>query len=421
MERLFDIGFAPIQRRLGMGFQYTGSKEMIAPQIIQRISRYLPNATCAYDLFGGGGAMALGFVASGLTTIYNELKTDMTVMWEYVTQVANSTPRHTTHIFPHSMYQFCSRDEFMQIYNGYKAKVNLTPEQLIKRYIYSFNCYGDTYFKSEFKTQLATAGHTLIAAPVLNGDIAPAIATFAEYLGTTLGNDPTPITRMLQEYINNPVYAKYDIYRRRRILSTFLTRIEAICLAQILVHYASISFNRLLTLNGAGIRATIAREAPNLAKKQYTTSVDGTDSMLCGYEGFNHIGQFQHIQQLERLESVKELDTSKLTIENKSYADFDFPTIAKEQGLHPDDVVIFCDPPYAASQDTNAKAYHHSKFDTQAFVEWTKHQIAHGFKVFLTEYDNPNPHVFQEIGAWQKISASTANESTRTERLFMAM
>lgn len=390
MTRLFDIGFAPIQKRTGMGLQYIGSKEAIAPSIINEIAKYQPNATHAFDLFGGGGAMSLAFVASGLTTTYNELKTDMCIMWDYTLECIKK-PRNPYGIFDADLYEFCDRPEFKSIYEAYKANEPLTPQQLIKRYIYSFNCYGDTYYKNRDKTTFAKAGHQLIMSSYITQDTAQAIQVFKNY-AMGLDNDPQLVESLLQEFITNPRYTSRPIYERRLTLSGLIARIETISLTK--------QTNKYI---GNNIYSFLRQQANTI-----------TGSALQETDGYSHLCQMQHIQQLERLENTKSVDISKLTITNKSYADYRL----RDTGIASDELVCLLDPPYDDCDKLNERVYA-SGFSTKEFLEWSRQQVSDGYRLFLTEYKNPDPSLFTEIAHWDKISATTI-ESKRTERLFMA-
>ena len=81
---LFDCGFKPLQDKLDIGLQYYGSKNKITPWLFSEFYKYQPNAVYFFDLFGGGGSVSFAGVASGLKVTYNELKSDMPRIWQYV-------------------------------------------------------------------------------------------------------------------------------------------------------------------------------------------------------------------------------------------------------------------------------------------------------------------------------------------------
>lgn len=197
---------------------------------------------------------------------------------------------------------------------------------------------------------------------------------------------------MLNEFITNPRYTKRDIYERRLTLSGLIARLEGVSLAKQTDKYIGMNIYEFL--------------------RQQANTITGTS--LQATEGYNHLCQMQHIQQLERLENTKSIDTSRLTITNKSYADYQL----KDTGIAPDELVCLLDPPYAGADTLNKRVYHNS-FDTQEFLAWCRKQTQDGYRLFLTEYKNPDDSLFVEIAHWDKISATT-KEPKRTERLFMA-
>lgn len=130
--------------------------------------------------------------------------------------------------------------------------------------------------------------------------------------------------------------------------------------------------------------------------------------------------QTQHIERIGRFENIKTLTNNPLSITNSSYIDFDFKQIAQSLNVESDNIAIYCDIPY---QDTSSKAtykkIYHKNFDINQFIEWTKAQVRNGFKIFVSEYNNPAPQVFKEIDSISKQS-NVSKDDIRIEKLFLA-
>ena len=412
-QTLFNA-FMPTQKKLGLGLQYIGSKEAIAPKIIQKIYEYLPNATHFFDLFGGGGAMSLCAVDSKLITHYNELKSDMCVMYSYVLDCIKN-PRSDFGIFDIDCYQFCDRDEFRQIYNGYLAKKPLSPQQMIKRYVYSFNCKGFTYFKGKFREKFAKAGHIMVMSPYLQGDYKSAIEVFSDYFGNELGNDIRIIEKFFLEFCENPQWTALSLYKRQKVFTRFVLKLESLCIAQLLSNFRCYDLKSFENCKKDEIYQLISKYNPKLPKKQFKQSNERLEAI----KGILRLEQTQHIERIGRFENIKALKQS-FSVTNNSYIDFDFKQIAQSLNAKPNNLVIYCDIPYqdASSKATYKKIYH-KNFDINQFIEWTKAQVSNGFKIFVSEYNNPAPQVFKEIYSISKQS-NVSKDDTRIEKLFLA-
>lgn len=412
-QTLFNA-FTPTQKKLGLGLQYVGSKEAIAPKIIQKIYEYLPNATHFFDLFGGGGAMSLCAVDSKLITHYNELKSDMCLIYDYVLDCVNN-PRNDFGIFDIDCYRFCDRDEFKQICDDYLAKKPLTPEQMIKRYVYSFNCKGFTYFKGRMREKFANAGHTMIMSPYLHGDYNNAMRVFSDYFGNELGNDIRIIEKFFAEFCENPQFTAKSLYDRQKTFTRFVLNLESLCIAQLLSNFRCYDLKSFENCKRDEIYQLISKYKPNLPKKQFKQSNERLEVI----KGILRLEQTQHIERIGRFENIKALKQS-FSITNNNYIDFDFKQIAQSLNVESDNIAIYCDIPYqdASSKATYKKIYH-KNFDIKQFTEWTKAQVCNGFKIFVSEYNNPAPQVFKEIDSISKQN-NVSKDDTRIEKLFLA-
>ena len=437
--------FTPLSDRLGIGLQYVGSKEIIAPKLVSAIYPHIPNAKYAFDLFGGGGAMSFAFVKSGLITTYNELKSDMCAMYSYVLDCI-AKPRNEWGIFDKELYTYCTRAQWNDIRDRYRAKINLKPYEIVQLYTYSFNCGGcrSSYFKSEQKEKFANAGHIMVVAPYLKGDYKSAIGVYSDYFANELGNDIRIIENFFLEFCENPQYTKLNIYERRHLFGRFVINLEALSIAQLVYKFKGFDLKSFVDYKKRDICTMIDLHNPNLPKKEYKSKkVSGLSEpkelkqsqqlqqlqqlerlerleQLQQLERLQRLEQLERLQQLEQLEQLQRLkrELPKLSISNNDYLAFDFTKIAKELNATPEQILIYCDIPYQCSADINANVYHY-KFDINQFIEWTKKQVTNGFKIFLSELENPAPQVFTEIYSTQK-ARNIGKLDIITERLFLA-
>lgn len=417
---LFDIGFAPIQKPLNLSIPYIGHKNMICPQILQVIAKYQPNARFGFDLFGGGGSVSLAMVASGLTTNYNELKHDMPQIYEYILECIRN-PRNSWGIFDKEFYEVLTRAEFYRLYDLWKRNEPMSVRDMMWRYTGSFNCKGTTHYTDEFKGKFGDAGHILVMYPYLQlGDPDKAIDYFVEHLAGTLNNDPSIIRRFLKDTITVPQLTKLGIYERRLLFRSILHVMEAMCVMQTIGECKDWSIQRLYAYSQSKLLDQAITTRPDLIAPTAVT--------LAELKGWAQVYQLSALDRLEGFESIKtlkaQLRTHPLTITNKSYADFDLKQEAERLGATPDEVVVFNDIPYLSTPKMNSQVYadcsDEGGFNAKAYIDWVREQNKNGFNIFLTEYHSPDPDLFKEIAAWQKISATTKDESVRTEKLFLA-
>lgn len=339
MTLLFDIGFAPIQKRLRAGLQYIGSKEMIAPNILQTIAKYQPNATHAFDLFGGGGSMSLAMVASGLTTTYNELKADMPQIYAYVLECVK-VPRHSWGIFDTEVYELCDRAEYKRIYNQYREDPSkLSVKELMWRYTWSFNCQGTTYFTDEQKSEFGYACHKIVMHPYLNCDYREAVESLTTYLATTHNADADIIRRLILETCEQPSFLKVGLYDRRLFYRAFLYVLEAFCVAGMIGEAREWSARRLASYSQSKLLQQIKDTRPDLASQETQVLAD-----VAGMVGICQLcGLLERLARFERVEGLRAaLRQHPLTITNNSYADFNLKEITERMGIPPQDTVVYC-------------------------------------------------------------------------------
>ena len=121
----------------------------------------------------------------------------------------------------------------------------------------------------------------------------------------------------------------------------------------------------------------------------------------------NYAQRLQSLESLERLQSLESLERlQSLQITSLSYEEIDIPT----------DAVVYCDPPYHASDgrlyEGKARA-----FDHNAFYDWCV-SVSKTNPIFISEYSIEDDR-FEIVAEEQKItSMSQVKSSNVTERLY---
>ena len=433
---LFDCGFKPLQDKLDIGFQYYGSKNKVTPWLFSEFYKYQPNAVYFFDLFGGGGSVSFAGVASGLKVTYNELKSDMPRIWQYVLDCI-AKPKSDIGIFDKDLYRFCDREQFFSIRDKFNNKEDLSPQDLIRRYIYSFNCAGGQYLCSEWKAKFKNALHNMVISPYFSDiDYKSAIRIFLDYLCNELGNDERILENILLDFCENPKLTRKTIWERRSDSTKAIIALEAICIAQLLHLFKDFDFAKIRDYSKRDICLMIDKYKPDLPKKEYKGSkVKGLSECKAlqkceRLERLERLEQLQQLQQLQRLERLKllksELNHNPLVIKNLSYADYDFKAISKDLSINPSEIIIYCDIPY---KGTCTEGYHGNKgdensFDYDAFCEWALRQTQNGFNVFVSEWQTPCENLFKEISSKERGIALQKGKSDRDmvlEKLFLAI
>ena len=136
---------API-KNLDSGIPYKGSKRKISHLILQEIRNKAPHAKYFYDIFGGGGAMALNAHYNGYIAHYNELDKDVYVYMKFlISQMQNKKGKYG--ILPDEWYRFITKAEFDKI------KADKTPSAFRSFVLlnYSFGNDWHSYFCNKEK------------------------------------------------------------------------------------------------------------------------------------------------------------------------------------------------------------------------------------------------------------------------------
>ena len=433
-----DLGFTPALNRQGLGIQYYGSKEILCPDLFMKFKELMPHATHFYDLFGGGGSVSWHAVASNLTTHYNELGYRLFKMYEYVFDcVAN--PRNEWGIFDKECYVWHDKHFIVDICQKHTG--NEEAYKYILSYIWSFNCngigyaYGYKQMDAMEKAKIKRLGFEMVMYPYVKPkrSLKKIIDEMCEYLFADSKCKHKDFYKvrtksLFVEFCEGKPYVSWHWIKRRKFY-TFVLMLEALRVSDLWEYFAEYGendiFKDLATFAKypkSKMCETISRLRPDLvaSAKQFKSSkgkprgierneLTGLQSLqrlqslerieslqrlerLKVLQSLQNLESLQRLERLERLERLSQLkgDLHKITLSNKSYVDFDFAKIAKEQGLSPREIIICCDIPYQDKKSqTTYKGIYADGFNIREFYQWCVTQAKNGFNVFLSEYNPP--------------------------------
>ena len=446
-----DLGFKPALNRQGLGIQYYGSKEIICPDLFIKFKEIMPHATHFYDLFGGGGSVSWHAVASNLTTHYNELGYRLFKMYEYVFDcVAN--PRNEWGIFDKECYMWHDKHFIMDICQKHTGDKEAYKYILSYIWSFNCSgaryAYGHKQTEAIEKARIKRLGFEMVMYPYVKPkrSLKKIIDEMCEYLFADSKCKHKDFYKLrtkslLMEFCNDNPYVSWHWTKRRKFYS-FAIMLEALRVSDLWEYYAEYGendiFKDLATFAKypkSKMCETISRLRPDLvaSAKQFKSSkgkprgierneLAGLQSLqslqrleslesLQSLERLESLGSLerleslqslqileslQRLQRLERLERLQRLerlsqlkgDLHKITLSNKSYADFDFAKIAKEKGLKPNEIIIYNDIPYQDKKSQSTyKGIYADGFDIREFYKWCVTQAKNGFNVFLSEYN----------------------------------
>ena len=142
------------------------------------------------------------------------------------------------------------------------------------------------------------------------------------------------------------------------------------------------------------IRHTSRKGAPSLERLQSLQSLQSLERL-------------QSLQSLERLQSLQSLERlQSLRVTSQSYDEIDIP----------DDAVVYCDPPYHAS---DKRLYEGTArgFDHGAFYDWCV-RVSKTNPIFISEYSIEDDR-FEVVAEIEKMTSMSAKKSFNvTERLY---
>ena len=380
-------------KNLNSGIPYKGSKRKISHLILQELRNHAPQAKYFYDMFGGGGAMALNAHYNGYTTHYNELDKDVYVYMEFlISQLQNKKGKYG--VLPDEWYKFITKAEFD------KVKADTTPSAYRSFVLinYSFGNDWNSYFCNAEKEIFKHKGHCLM----LDNDreCAEWWDNYFKEAGGVVG---------VYQHLHDEIYSSLNWRERRPYFVDTTLKLEAIRVAQIAHIFQKKSnadtYKAIKDITQKDLCRLIDKHNPHLPKKNYK----GTQG-----KGLTELKRLERLQQLQQLQQLQRLDL--ITHTNLDYAEVKINT-------PPHETIIYTDPPYANSSEYKLCG---NKFDYERFYQWCIDKAKQGYNVFISEYNMPQDR-FKEI--WSKETfanfavlnseCGAKNKPTRTEKLFI--
>ena len=386
-------------KNLNACIPYKGSKRKISHLILQEIRIHAPKAKYFYDMFGGGGAMALNAHFNGYKTHYNELDTDTYFYMKFlISQLQNKKGKYG--ILPDEWYRFITKAEFDKI------KADKTPSEYRSFVLlnYSFANGWEGYFCNKEKELFKQKGHYLM----LDND-----KECAEWWDNHFKENGSVVG--IYHYLHSEIYPSLNWRERRAYFVDITLKLEAIRVAGIAHLFQKKSnadtYKALKDISQKDLCRLIDKHNPHLPKKNYK----GTQGK--GLTELNQLQQLQQLEQLQRLEQLQQLQRLDLIAHtNLDYAEVKIST-------PPQDTIIYADPPYANTSEYKLCG---NRFDYERFYQWCIDKAKQGYNVFISEYNMPQDR-FKEI--WSKETLANFNtikkdcgamaRPQRVERLFM--
>ena len=420
MDLLQYAGISKNIKNLNSGIPYKGSKRKISHLILQEIVKHAPHAKYFYDMFGGGGAMALNAHYNGYKTHYNELDKDVYVYMKFlISQIQNKKGKYG--ILPDEWYRFITKAEFDKI------KAEKTPSAFRSFVLlnYSFGNNWHTYFCNKEKELFKQKGHYLL----LDND-----KDCAEWWDNHFKENGSVVG--IYNHLHSEIYPSLNWRERRAYFVNLTLKIEAIRVAGIAHLFQKKSnadtYKALKDISQKDLCRLIDKYNPHLPKKNYKgTHGKGLTELkqlqrleilqqlqrlerLEKLQQLKHLGQLERLEQLERLQRLERLDL--ITHTNLDYAEVKIST-------PPQDTIIYADPPYINTSEYKLCG---NNFDYGRFYQWCIDKAKKGYYVFISEYNMPQDR-FKEI--WSKEGYANFNvlksecgakrRPPRVERLFM--
>ena len=391
-------------KNLNSGISYKGSKRKISHLILQEIRNNAPHAKHFYDMFGGGGAIALNAHYNGYATHYNELDKDVYVYMEFlISQLQNKKGKYG--ILPDEWYRFITKAEFDKI----KADTTPSPYRSFVLINYSFGNDWHSYFCNADKEAFKHKGHYLM----LDND-----KECAEWWDNHFKEKGSVVG--IYQHLHSEIYPSLNWRERRLYFVDTTLKLGAIQVANIAHLFQKKSnadtYNAVKDISQKDLCRLIDKHNPHLPKKNYK----GTQGK--GLTELKQLEQLQQLEQLERLERLEQLEQlqqlERLDLITHTNADYSNVKI----NTPPHESVIYCDIPY---RNTSGYKLCGNAFDYERFYRWSIDKAKQGYNVFISEYSMPQDR-FREI--WHKDTYASfnviksecgaKNKPQRTERLF---
>ena len=402
MDLLEYAGISKNIKNLNSGIQYKGSKRKISHLILQEIVKHAPHAKYFYDIFGGGGSMALNAHYNGYKTHYNELDKDVYVYMKFlISQLQNKKGKYG--ILPDEWYRFITKAEFDKI------KAEKTPSAFRSFVLlnYSFGNDWHTYFCNASKELFKQKGHYLL----LDND-----KECAEWWDNHFKENGSVVG--IYNHLHSEIYPSLNWRERRAYFVNLTLKLEAIRVAGIAHLFQkknnADTYKAVKDISQKDLCRLIDKYNPHLPKKNYKGTQGKGLTELKQLEQLERLEQLQRLQQLEQLEQLERLDL--ITHTNLDYAEVKIST-------PPQDTIIYADPPYANTSEYKLCG---NRFDYERFYQWCIDKAKQGYNVFISEYNMPQDR-FKEV--WSKDTYASFNtikmecgaktRPQRVERLFM--
>lgn len=293
-------------KNLNSGIPYKGSKRKISHLILQEIRSHAPHAKYFYDMFGGGGAMALNAHYNGYTTHYNELDKDVYAYMDFlISQLQNKKGKYG--ILPDEWYRFITKAEFD------KVKADTTPSAYRSFVLvnYSFGNDWNAYFCNAEKEVFKHKGHYLKLDN--SKECAEWYDTYFKDKGSVVG---------VYQHLHDEIYPNLTWRERRPYFVDLTLKLEAIRVAEIAHLFQkqnnADTYKAVKDISQKDLCRLIDKHNPHLPKKNYK-----------GTQGKGLI----ELKRLERLERLERLDL--ITHTNLDYAEVKINT-------PPQDTIIYC-------------------------------------------------------------------------------
>ena len=405
MDLLEYAGISKNIKNLNSGIPYKGSKRKISHLILQEIIKHAPQAKYFYDMFGGGGAMALNAHYNGYITHYNELDKDVYVYMKFlISQLQNKKGKYG--ILPDEWYRFITKAEFDKI------KAEKTPSAFRSFVLlnYSFGNDWHNYFCNKEKELFKQKGHYLL----LDND-----KECAEWWDNHFKENGSVVG--IYNHLHSEIYPSLNWRERRAYFVDLTLKMEAIRVAGIAHLFQKKSnadtYKAVKDISQKDLCRLIDKYNPHLPKKNYKRTQGKGLTELKQLQRLERLEQLQQLQRLEKLEQLERLERLDLiTHTNLDYAEVKIST-------PPQDTIIYADPPYANTSEYKLCG---NSFDYERFYQWCIDKAKQGYSVFISEYNMPQDR-FKEV--WSKDTYASFNvisrdcgaktKPQRVERLFM--
>ena len=346
---------------MSYGLPYKGSKNLLATKIMERI----PSAPVFVDLFCGGCAIAHAALLSGRfgKVIINDIEGDVSRLF---VDAVNGRFKSET--------RWVSREDFFRLRE-------IDP---YVRYCWSFGNNGRTYLYSKEIEPYKRAIH------------------YAVFFG-----DFTELRRLCPLVADAVETALEGIESRkeRRVLigKAIVARLKAVATPEDLK--GNPLYGQIKLKGGGVVRLQSPERLQSLQSLQSLESLERLQSLerLERLQSLESLERLQRLQRLESLQSPERLESPEsLERLNIDYRDVPLP----------EDCVVYCDPPYANTEQYGIEI---SRFDSDAFWAWARDCKR---PLFISEYNAPDD--FVPIAEFAHRARASRNKNNAvTERLFV--